>query len=65
MRKLILATLIGVATQSAQAGLADSQGYSGELSLITGYSASESNFNTEAEASISDYRAPLQAKAKH
>ncbi|EPF2930464.1 DUF2860 domain-containing protein [Vibrio navarrensis] len=64
MRKLILATLIGVATQSAQAGLADSQGYSGELSLITGYSASESNFNTEAEASISDYRAPSSSESQ-
>ncbi len=55
MKNRILITTALIFSHMAQAGLSDTAGFSGEISLLTGYGASQSHFNTETDATISTY----------
>ncbi|EHT4942723.1 DUF2860 domain-containing protein [Vibrio vulnificus] len=55
MKNRILITTALIFSHMAQAGLSDTAGFSGEISLLTGYGASQSHFNTETDATISNY----------
>ncbi|MEZ8493937.1 DUF2860 domain-containing protein [Vibrio splendidus] len=53
MKIKITLLALSVATSPAFAKLADEQGFSGEISINTGVASSTSNFNTDADSTIS------------
>ena len=53
MKIKITLLALSVAASPAFAKLADEQGFSGEISINTGVASSTSNFNTDADSTIS------------
>ena len=53
MKIKITLLALSIATSPAFAKLADEQGFSGEISINTGVASSTSNFNTDADSTIS------------
>ncbi len=56
MKNRILITTTLIFSHMAQAGLSDTAGFSGEISLLTGFGASESHFNTDRFTSVPQER---------